>query len=114
MNKSDLVTRVSVDAGISKREAGEAVDSVLGAVQRAVAKGEKVTLPGFGTFEKRKRAARTARNPQTGTTIKVPATSVPAFKPGQGFKDTVGGKKKKAAPKAAAKKKTTKAKAKKR
>lgn len=92
MNKSDLISRVSMDAGISKREATQAVDALLGAVQGAVAKGDKVTLPGFGTFEKRNRAARTARNPQTGAAIKVPATSVPAFKAGQAFKQAVAGK----------------------
>ena len=91
MNKSDLVSRVAIDAGISKRDAAQAVDSVLGAVRSAVAKGEKVSLPGFGTFERRKRAARTARNPRTGETVKVAATSVPAFRPGQEFKSAVAG-----------------------
>lgn len=111
MNKSDLVSRVSVQSGLSKRDATEAVEATIGAIQAAVAKGERVVLPGFGTFEARKRAARTARNPQTGAAIKVKATTVPAFKAGQGFKDAVGGKK--AAAKAAPKKKTAaKAKAK--
>lgn len=106
MNKSDLISRVSADADLSKREATEAVDAVLGAIQGAVSKGDKVTLPGFGTFEARKRSARTARNPQTGETIKVKATTVPAFKAGQAFKDAVSGKSKSAAkakPKAKAK-----------
>ena len=94
MNKTDLIARVSADAGISKREANEAVDAVLGAIQGAVAKGQNVTLPGFGTFEARKRAARTARNPQTGEAIQVKATTVPAFKAGQGFKTAVAKKKK--------------------
>lgn len=106
MNKSELISRVSNEAGISKREATEAVDAVLGAITSSVAKGDKVTLPGFGTFERRKRAARTARNPQTGATIKVAATNAPAFKAGQAFKEAVSGKKKTAAkgkPKAKAK-----------
>ena len=103
MNKSDLVSRVSIDAGLSKREATGAVDAVLGAIRSSVAKGDKVSLPGFGTFERRKRAARTARNPQTGATIKVAATSVPAFRPGAEFKAAVSGKgKAKAKPKAKA------------
>ena len=105
MNKSDLVSRVSIDANLSKRDAEEALNGIIAAITGAVAKGEKVGIPGFGTFERRKRAARTARNPQTGATIKVAATSVPAFKAGQGFKEAVSGKKKAAAKKPAAKKK---------
>lgn len=95
MNKSDLVSRVSAQAGLSKRDCDEAINATIDAITSAVAKGEKVTLPGFGTFEARKRAARTARNPQTGAAIKVAATTVPAFKAGQGFKQAVAGKNKK-------------------
>ncbi|HVL80829.1 MAG TPA: HU family DNA-binding protein [Actinomycetota bacterium] len=115
MNKSDLISRVSMDANLSRRDATSAVESLLNAIQGAVARGDRVSIPGFGTFERRNRAARTARNPQTGETIKVKASKVPAFKAGQGFKDTVSGTKKsaggKAAPKKAAKPKA-KAKAK--
>ncbi|MNC98206.1 DNA-binding protein HU [compost metagenome] len=64
-------------------------------MKRAVAKGDKVSLPGFGSFEKRARKARTARNPQTGAAIKIAATSVPAFKAGKEFKELVAKKKKK-------------------
>ena len=96
MNKAQLVAQVSVRLDVSKRVATEAVDAVFDSVQRAVAKGEKVTLPGFGTFEKRLRAPRTARNPQTGATVKVPATSVPVFGPGSYFKTAVAGKRRRA------------------
>lgn len=91
MNKTDLVARVSVDAGISKREAADAVHSALHAIQSTVAKGERVTLPGFGTFERRQRAARTARNPRTGEAVRVAPTTVPSFKPGVDFKEAVQG-----------------------
>jgi DNA-binding protein HU-beta len=104
MNKQDLVAQLSAQLDVSKREAGEAVDAVFDSIAKAVAKGDKVSIPGFGSFEKRKRAARTARNPQTGAAIKVPATSVPAFKAGKEFKEAVGGKKKSAAKKPAKKK----------
>jgi DNA-binding protein HU-beta len=99
MNKQDLVAQISAQLDLSKREAGDAVDAVFDSIARAVSKGEKVSIPGFGSFEKRKRAARTARNPQTGAAIKVPATSVPAFKAGKEFKESVAGKKKAAAKK---------------
>jgi DNA-binding protein HU-beta len=99
MNKQDLVASLATQLDLSKREASDAVDAVFDTVARAVAKGDKVSIPGFGSFEKRKRAARTARNPQTGATIKVAATSVPAFKAGKEFKENVAGKKKSAAKK---------------
>ena len=89
MNKADLVAHVSAELDLSKRAATEAVDAVLDTITRAVARGEKVTLPGFGSFEKRLRAPRVARNPQTGAEMKLPATSVPAFKAGKDFKDAV-------------------------
>jgi DNA-binding protein HU-beta len=93
VNKADLVARVSAQTGLSRRDADEAVNATLDAITAAVAKGERVALPGFGTFEARKRAARTARNPQTGAAIKVAPTTVPAFKAGQGFKQAVAGRK---------------------
>ncbi len=106
MNKQDLVEQVAAQLDLSKRAATEAVDVVVDSIKRAVAKGDKVSIPGFGSFEKRARGARVARNPQTGAAIKVAATSVPAFKAGKEFKEQVAGKKKKAAP--AAKKKSAK------
>ncbi|HVE93122.1 MAG TPA: HU family DNA-binding protein [Actinomycetota bacterium] len=93
MNKGDLISRVAVDADISKREATQAVEALLDAIQTAVSRGERVSLPGFGTFEARDRSARTARNPQTGESINIKATTVPAFKAGLAFKTAVGGKK---------------------
>jgi DNA-binding protein HU-beta len=93
MNKGDLVAEVSEVADVSRRVASDAVDAVLDAITRSVTRGEKVVLSGFGSFEKRLRAPRTARNPQTGEAIKVPATSVPVFRPGQDFKESVAGKK---------------------
>ena len=92
VNKSDLVATVSLETGFSKRISAEAIDAVLEAVRRTVARGERVSLPGFGTFEKRLRAPRTARNPRTGERVRVPATPVPVFRPGQDFKDACAGK----------------------
>lgn len=98
MNKSELVEAIADQVG-GRAAAAKAVDAVLDTIVAAVAKGERVGLVGFGTFEKRVRGARTARNIRTGATIKVKATSVPAFRAGSGFKETVasGGKKKAAA-----------------
>ena len=102
MNKSELVEAVAEQVG-GRAAAAKAVEAVLNTIVTAVAKGERVGIVGFGTFEKRTRGARTARNIRTGATIKVKATSVPAFRAGSGFKETVasGGKKKTAAKKAA-------------
>jgi DNA-binding protein HU-beta len=93
MNKGDLVDVVAKNTGESKRLVGDVLDELVNQVQRTVKRGEKVTLPGFGTFERRARSARTARNPQTGEPIKIKATKVPAFKPGASFKTYVSGKK---------------------
>ncbi|MGH2750302.1 MAG: HU family DNA-binding protein [Actinomycetota bacterium] len=93
MNKGDLVDVVAKQTGESKRVVGDVLDELVTQVQKTVKRGEKVTLPGFGTFERRARSARTARNPQTGEPIKIKATKVPAFKPGAGFKTYVSGRK---------------------
>jgi DNA-binding protein HU-beta len=93
MNKGDLVDLVAKNTGESKRVVGDVLDELMTQVQKTVKKGEKVTLPGFGTFERRARAARTARNPQTGEPLKIKATKVPAFKAGASFKSYVSGKK---------------------
>jgi DNA-binding protein HU-beta len=93
MNKGDLVDVVAKNTGESKRVVGDVLDELVTQVQKTVKRGEKVTLPGFGTFERRARAARTARNPQTGEPIKIKATKVPAFKAGASFKTYVSGKK---------------------
>ena len=92
MNKSDLIEVVTARLG-DRRTASTAVEAVVDAITRAVAKGEKVGISGFGVFEPVDRAARTARNPTTGEAVRLEATRVPKFRPGQGFKDIVSGAK---------------------
>ena len=89
MNKGELVDAVAKDAKISKAEAQAAVDSVVNTVTKALKKGQKVTLVGFGTFGTSKRAAREGRNPQTGKPIKIPAKKVAKFTPGKALKDAI-------------------------
>lgn len=89
MVKFDLVAKVADKAGITKVEAGKAVDAVADVVTEALKRGEKVTWTGFGTFEVRSRAERMGRNPQTGAPLHIPATKTPAFKAGKGMKDAV-------------------------
>jgi DNA-binding protein HU-beta len=106
VNKAQLVEALSTRLGEDKKRTAATVDAFLDTVYRTVQKGEKVALTGFGVFEKRDRAARTARNPATGEKVRVKKTSVPAFRAGQEFKNVVNGSKKlpKVAPaKAAAK-----------
>lgn len=88
MNKTELVNAVA-EKGFSKKDAEAAVKAVFETVTEALAKGEKVQLIGFGTFEVRARAEKEARNPRTKEVIKVAATKVPAFKAGQALKDAV-------------------------
>ena len=92
MNKEELVQEISKKAKVTQKEATEVLNSLVETVQKTVAKGEKVTLVGFGTFESRKRAARTGRNPQTGKEIKIAAKNVPAFSAGKKFKELVNKK----------------------
>ena len=91
MNRSDLTTAIAENTGLSASQAQSALEAALEAIVSAVAGGDKVTLPGFGTFESRERAARTGRNPQTGAAIEIAAGRSPAFKPGTQFKDRVRG-----------------------
>lgn len=93
MNKAELIETLSKRLG-DRKTATAALESVVEEIQRAVQKGERVAITGFGVFEKRVRNARTARNPRTGEAVKVKKTSVPAFRPGQGFKDVITGAKK--------------------
>ena len=93
MNKAQLIEALSERLG-DKKAAGAAVDGLVDVIVRTVNKGEKVNITGFGVFEKRARAARTARNPRTGETVKVKKTTVPAFRAGTTFKDVVSGAKK--------------------
>ncbi len=89
MNKSDLVDAIADSAGLSKADAGRALDAVVDSVTGALKKGQSVSLVGFGTFTVRDRAARTGRNPRTGETIQIAASKNPAFKAGKALKDAV-------------------------
>ena len=89
MNKEELVKEVAKKAKVSQKAAADVLSATIDTVQKTVAKGKKVTLVGFGTFEPRKRAARTGRNPQTGATLKIAAKTVPAFSAGKKFKELV-------------------------
>ena len=89
MNKSELVEAIADSAGLSKADAGRALDAVVTTVTKALKKGDTVSLVGFGTFSVRNRAARTGRNPRTGETIKIKAAKNPAFKAGKALKDAV-------------------------
>jgi DNA-binding protein HU-beta len=95
MNKAELIEVAAKEAGVSKAAANKALDAMVAAVVKAVSKGDSVTLVGFGTFKSAKRAARTGKNPKTGATIKIAATTVPKFTAGAAFKTAVAGKKKK-------------------
>lgn len=92
MNKAELVDAVAEATGGNKASASSSVDAVLSAITKSLTQGDKVTLPGFGTFEVRSRAARTGRNPQTGATIQVQASKAPAFKAGAALKSAVNGR----------------------
>ncbi len=89
MNRNELIAQVAQATGLTRKDATAAVASVFETVSAALTNGEKVSLPGFGTFEVREHAARTARNPRTGETIEVAASKAPAFKPGKTLKDAV-------------------------
>ena len=89
MTKADLIEKMAADADITKAAAGKALDSCIEAVQKALKKGDKVALVGFGTFSVSKRAARKGRNPQTGAEIKIKACKVPKFTAGKGFKEAI-------------------------
>ncbi len=87
MNKSELVAAVAAKAAIEKKAAEKAVNAVIDSITDGIVKDGKVQLIGFGTFEVRKRKAKTARNPQTGEKVKVKATKVPVFKAGSALKE---------------------------
>jgi DNA-binding protein HU-beta len=103
VNKAELIDALSARLDADKRAAARALDAVLTEIQHIVTKGEKVAITGFGVFEKKIRAARTARNPRTGEAVKVKKTSVPAFRAGAGFRELVASGK---VPKVAAAKKS--------
>ena len=89
MNKSDLVDAIAESAGLSKADAGRALDAFVGTVTSALQAGDSISLVGFGTFSVRDRAARAGRNPRTGATIQIAASKNPAFKAGKALKDAV-------------------------
>ena len=89
MNKGDLIDSVAASAGMSKADAGRAVDGVLSSISGALGGGGSVSLVGFGTFQVKHRAARMGRNPRTGEAIWIAASNVPSFKAGKGLKDAV-------------------------
>jgi DNA-binding protein HU-beta len=93
MNKSELVEIAAKEADLSKAAAEKVLAAIIGAVVKAVTKGDTVTLVGFGTFKSSKRAARIGRNPQTGKELKIAASTVPRFTAGATFKAAVAGKK---------------------
>lgn len=88
MNKSELIAAMAQSMN-SKRDAEYALDSLLNAISTALKKGDKVTVPGLGTFKVSKRKARTGRNPRTGETIKIKAHNVPQFAPGKKLKEAI-------------------------
>ena len=89
MNKAELVEKIAKDADISKASAERVLNTSIDTIIKAVTKGDKVQLIGFGTFGSGKRAARVGRNPKTGETIQISAAKVPAFKPGKALKDAL-------------------------
>ena len=89
MNKSELIESMAADAGISKAAAKKALDSMTGSVEKALKKGARVSLVGFGSWSVTKRAARDGRNPKTGKTIRISAKNVVKFRPGSELKGSV-------------------------
>ena len=89
MKKNDLIAAVAEQSGLSKKDAEKAINATIDTIIKAVAEGDKIQLTGFGTFEQRQRSARTGVDPRTGNSIEIPASKVPAFKAGKGFKDIV-------------------------
>ena len=89
MNRSELVTQIAEQSGLTKKDSEKALVAFIDSVIKALSKKDKVQLVGFGTFETRSRKARTGRDPRSGKEIKIPASNSPAFKAGKAFKDAV-------------------------
>ncbi len=89
MNRAELVAKIAESSELTKKDAEKALTAFISSVTEALKDGEKVQLVGFGTFETRKREARTGRDPRTGNPIKIPASLSPAFKPGKALKDAI-------------------------
>ena len=96
MTKTELIEKIAAESGLTKKDAGKAFGATVAAIQESLVAGEKVTVPGFGTFEVRARAARTGKNPRTGKPVKIAACKVPAFKAGKGLKEAIAASGKKA------------------
>jgi DNA-binding protein HU-beta len=92
MNKQELISSISTETGLSKKDSAAALDAVTNAIADSLAKGEPVRLLGFGTFDVKSRAARTGKNPRTGESISIAASKMPSFKAGKELKDQVAGK----------------------
>ena len=89
MNKTELIKSIATKASLTNKSAAAALDATIQSITEALKAGEKVSLPGFGTFEVRTRAARTTRNPRTGEPVEVAEKKVPSFKAGKGLKEAV-------------------------
>ncbi len=89
MNKSSMIDAIAAKTKLTKKAVGEVLEAFMEEVMKAVSSGDSVTFTGFGTYKPVKRKARTGRNPQTGETIKIPARTVPVFRPGKTFKEKV-------------------------
>ncbi|HCB96242.1 MAG: HU family DNA-binding protein [Ruminococcus bromii] len=89
MKKTELIAAIAEQSGLTKKDAEKALNATIDTIIKAVAEGDKIQLTGFGTFEQRQRNARTGVDPRTGNSIEIPASKVPAFKAGKGFKDIV-------------------------
>lgn len=89
MKKTELIAAIADQSGLSKKDAEKALAATIDTIIKTVAEGDKIQLTGFGTFEQRQRNARTGIDPRTGNSIEIPASKVPAFKAGKGFKDIV-------------------------
>lgn len=92
MNKAELISSIAAKSGLNKKNSEAALNAIIASVEESLAKGDKVVLVGFGTFEVRERAARKGRNPLTKKEIMIPASKAPAFKAGKGLKDAVNKK----------------------
>ncbi len=95
MNKTELVSAIAEEAGITKKDATSAVDAFIKVTTDTLVKKERLQLIGFGTFEAKERSARTGHNPQTGEEMEIPAATVPAFRPGKALKEAVNVKEEK-------------------
>ena len=89
MNKTELITAMVEESGLSKKDCETALNAFITATEKALKEGDKVQLVGFGSFEVKERAARTGKNPATGAEIEIPASKAPAFKHGKEFKDAI-------------------------